>query len=67
MKKFLALVLAIAQAVAIVISFEGVLKESTLGDGFILPTWMVGVFDNLAVFKLNSYNLSKHAGLVFAQ
>lgn len=41
--KIAALALAIAQAVAIVISFEGVLKESTLGSGFALPTWMVGV------------------------
>ncbi len=41
--KIAALVLAIAQAVAIVISFEGVLKESTLGSGLILPTWFVGV------------------------
>ena len=41
--KIAALALAIAQAVAIVISFEGVLKESTLGAGLMLPTWMVGV------------------------
>jgi len=47
--KIAALVLAIAQAVAIVISFEGVLKESTLGDGFILPTWLVGVFVTLVL------------------
>ena len=41
--KIAALVLAIAQAVAVVVSFEGVLKESTLGSGFALPTWLVGV------------------------
>lgn len=41
--KIAALALAIAQAVAIVISFDGVLKESTLGSGLILPTWLVGV------------------------
>ena len=45
--KIAALALAIAQAVAIVISFEGVLKESTLGSGFALPTWMVGVIVTL--------------------
>ena len=45
--KIAALVLAIAQAVAIVISFEGVLKESTLGDGFRLPTWIVGTIVTL--------------------
>ena len=45
--KIAALVLAIAQAVAIVISFEGVLKESTLGAGLTLPTWMVGVIVTL--------------------
>lgn len=47
--KIAALVLAIAQAVAIVISFEGVLKESTLGDGFRLPIWMVGVIVTLVL------------------
>ena len=47
--KLAALVLAIAQAVAIVISFEGVLKESTLGDGLTLPTWMVGIFVTLVL------------------
>ena len=47
--KIAALVLAIAQAVAIVISFEGVLKESTLGDGLTLPIWMVGVFVTLVL------------------
>ncbi len=41
--KIAALVLAIAQAVAIVISFEGVLKESKLGSGFTIPTWLTGV------------------------
>jgi len=41
--KIAALALAIAQAVAVVISFEGVLKEYTLGSGFELPTWVVGV------------------------
>ena len=45
--KIAALVLAIAQAVAIVISFDGVLKESTLGSGFALPTWLVGVIVTL--------------------
>ena len=45
--KIAALVLAIAQAVAIVISFEGVLKESTLGAGFGLPTWIVGTIVTL--------------------
>lgn len=47
--KIAALVLAIAQAVAIVISFEGVLKESALGDGFRLPIWMVGVIVTLVL------------------
>ena len=47
--KIAALVLAIAQAVAIVISFEGVLKESTLGAGFILPTWVVGIVVTLVL------------------
>ena len=47
--KIAALVLAIAQAVAIVISFEGVLKESTLGDGLTLPIWLVGVFVTLVL------------------
>ena len=47
--KIAALVLAIAQAVAIVISFKGVLKESTLGDGFILPTWFVGIVVTLVL------------------
>jgi len=47
--KFAALVLAIAQAVAVVVSFEGVLKESTLGSGFALPTWLVGVFVTLVL------------------
>jgi len=45
--KIAALVLAVAQAVAVVVSFEGVLKESTLGSGFALPTWMVGVIVTL--------------------
>ena len=45
--KIAALVLAIAQAIAIVISFEGVLKESTLGAGFALPTWIVGTIVTL--------------------
>ena len=47
--KIAALVLAIAQAVAIVISFENVLKKSDLGDGFILPIWMVGVIVTLVL------------------
>ncbi len=47
--KIAALVLAIAQAVAVVISFEGVLKESTLGSGFALPTWLVGIFVTLVL------------------
>ncbi len=47
--KIAALVLAIAQAVAIVISFEGVLKESTLGDGLTLPTWFVGIVVTLVL------------------
>lgn len=47
--KIAALVLAIAQAVAIVISFEGVLKKSDLGSGFVLPTWLVGVFVTLVL------------------
>ena len=47
--KIAALVLAIAQAVAIVISFEGVLKESTLGSGLILPTWVVGIVVTLVL------------------
>ena len=47
--KIAALVLAIAQAVAIVISFDGVLKESTLGAGFALPSWLVGVFVTLVL------------------
>ena len=47
--KIAALVLAIAQAVAIVISFEGVLKESTLGAGLILPTWLVGIIVTLVL------------------
>jgi len=41
--KIAALVLAVAQAIAVVVSFEGVLKESTLGSGFALPTWFVGI------------------------
>ncbi|MGN0961336.1 MAG: preprotein translocase subunit SecY [Christensenellales bacterium] len=45
--KIAALVLATAQAVAVVISFDGVLKESTLGSGLILPTWLVGVIVTL--------------------
>ena len=45
--KIAALVLAIAQAVAIVISFKGVLKEYTLGYGFELPTWIVGTIVTL--------------------
>lgn len=45
--KLAALVLAIAQAVAVVISFEGVLKDSTLGSGFALPTWLVGTIVTL--------------------
>lgn len=47
--KIAALVLAIAQAVAIVISFEGVLKESTLSSGLRLPTWLVGVIVTLVL------------------
>lgn len=47
--KIAALVLAVAQAVAIVVSFEGVLKESTLGSGFTLPTWMVGIVVTLVL------------------
>ena len=47
--KIAALVLAIAQAVAIVISFEGVLKESTLGAGLTLPIWLVGVIVTLVL------------------
>ena len=47
--KIAALILAIAQAVAIVISFEGVLKESTLGAGFTLPTWVVGIVVTLVL------------------
>ena len=45
--KIAALALAIAQAVAVVVSFEGVLKESTLGSGFALPTWAVGIIVTL--------------------
>ena len=47
--KIAALVLAVAQAVAIVISFEGVLKESTLGAGLTLPIWLVGVIVTLVL------------------
>ncbi len=47
--KIAALVLAVAQAVAIVISFEGVLKESTLGSGFTIPAWMVGIIVTLVL------------------
>ena len=47
--KIAALVLAIAQAVAIVISFEGVLKESTLSSGLRIPTWLVGVIVTLVL------------------
>ena len=45
--KIAALALAIAQAIAIVISFKGVLKEYTLGYGFELPTWIVGTIVTL--------------------
>ena len=45
--KIAALVLAVAQAIAVVVSFEGVLKESTLGSGFAIPTWLVGVIVTL--------------------
>ena len=47
--KIAALVLAVAQAIAIVISFEGVLKESTLGAGFTIPAWMVGIIVTLVL------------------
>lgn len=45
--KIAALVLAIAQAVAIVISFENVLKVSE--RGLALPTWVVGVMVTLVL------------------
>jgi len=45
--KIAALVLAIAQAVAIVISFKGVLKEYTFGYGLELPKWLVGTIVTL--------------------
>ena len=45
--KIAALALAIAQAIAIVISFKGVLKDYTLGYGFELPTWIVGTIVTL--------------------
>ena len=45
--KIAALALAIAQAIAIVISFKGVLKEYTLGYGFELPLWIVGTIVTL--------------------
>ena len=47
--KIAALALAIAQAIAIVISFKGVLKEYTLGYGFELPTWLVGTIVTLVL------------------
>ena len=45
--KIAALVLAVAQAVAVVISFENVLTEYALGSGFELPKWLVGVIVTL--------------------
>ena len=44
--KIAALVLAIAQAVAIVISFEGILKDTTT-MGFSMPKWLVGTIVTL--------------------
>ena len=44
--KIAALVLAIAQAVAIVISFEGILKD-TSDFGFAMPKWLVGTIVTL--------------------
>ena len=32
-----------------VISFQGVLKESDLGAGFVIPAWLVGVFVTLVL------------------
>lgn len=46
--KIAALALAIAQAVAVVISFENVLKVSERG-GFNLPIWMVGIIVTLVL------------------
>ena len=45
--KIAALVLAIAQAVAIVISFQNVLKDSYFGSGFEMPKWIVGTIVTL--------------------
>ena len=45
--KIAALVLAIAQAIAIVISFDDILIESTWDSGFILPTWLIGTMVTL--------------------
>ena len=45
--KIAALVLAIAQAVAIVVSFKDVLKDSTSIAGFALPKWIVGTIVTL--------------------
>jgi len=47
--KIAALVLAIAQAVAIVVSFEDVLDESILSGAFTLPKWLVGVIVTLVL------------------
>ena len=47
--KIAALVLAVAQAVAVVVSFDGVLKESLLGSGFALPKWVVGTIVTLVL------------------
>ena len=45
--KIAALVLAIAQAVAIVVSFKDVLKDSNSIAGFALPKWIVGTIVTL--------------------
>jgi len=45
--KIAALVLAIAQAIAVVVSFENVLRDSVLSTGFRLPTWLVGTIVTL--------------------
>lgn len=45
--KIAALVLAVAQAIAIVLSFEDVLKTSDLGTGFTIPAWLTGTIVTL--------------------
>ena len=45
--KIAALVLAIAQAVAIVISFQNVLNDSYFGSGVEMPKWIVGTIVTL--------------------